>query len=289
MNKKKIMASYDENDFLPYHYVSMGGQVVLKRLCVEDICDALASGEHKRVVILSGAGVSTNAGIPDYRSPGGLYSRGIDAESLFDASKLGKTPESAELVRQIDEAEHTEAHTLAVFLHALGLLECVITQNIDGLYQRAGLPEDRVIEFHGSSERGNVVAYGDAIDVKVAKDSRAAMEAADMVLVMGTSLQVAPFCALPNILRKEGYRVLVDIDPENAFDNAWTGSAYRRSNAGMVVSSWMKFAGRKVTLRSSFGHSYSKRYRKWRKQDVFAADCDEFAEALMRGLVERLI
>lgn len=269
--------------------VSGDGQVIIQNNDVTSLCEMITSHPYERIVILSGAGVSTNAGIPDYRSEGGLYSSGISAERLFDAESIDSHPEAIKLAEQMRVAEYTDSHTLPVFLHALGILVCVITQNVDGLYQRAGLPDEKIVEFHGSMSSGNVVAYGGAIDPEVADRSLKAMESADMVIVMGTSLQVSPFCALPNLLHKSGCRVLVDLFPTGTFRNEWNLTPYQCRMRGQMIGSSMKFGSRHVTLRSKFGQKYNKKHRKWREQHVFESDCDLFSEALMRGIVKNMI
>ncbi|HKC06932.1 MAG TPA: Sir2 family NAD-dependent protein deacetylase, partial [Methylomirabilota bacterium] len=117
-----------------------------------------------RIVVFTGAGVSTESGIPDFRSPGGIWDRFDPTEFTFQnfmASERGRR-RYWELGRTtfpvIRRAEPNPAHHALVTLWRLGKLDCVITQNIDNLHQRAGLPADRVIELHGNATRARCLS-----------------------------------------------------------------------------------------------------------------------------------
>ncbi len=109
----------------------------------------------KRLVIFTGAGVSTESGLPDFRSPGGIwdsfdpddfsYQRFISDESVRKKHwRLLKSLAPA--------AEPNAAHYAITELYRLGKLDCVITQNVDNLHQKAGLPGDKVFELHGNMQ-----------------------------------------------------------------------------------------------------------------------------------------
>ena len=109
----------------------------------------------KRVVVFTGAGVSTESGVPDFRSPGGIWERFDPAD--FTYQKLISSPESKRKWWQIfrergltTEAEPNQAHLAIAELDKLGKLDCVITQNVDNLHCKAGLAEDKVFELHGN-------------------------------------------------------------------------------------------------------------------------------------------
>jgi NAD-dependent deacetylase len=111
--------------------------------------------EAKRIVVFTGAGVSTESGIPDFRSPGGLWTK-FDPED-FTIDKFLSNPEtrlkqwrfllSSDLLKS---AGPNAAHEAIAELEALGRLDCVITQNIDNLHQRAGNHSNKVYELHGN-------------------------------------------------------------------------------------------------------------------------------------------
>jgi NAD-dependent deacetylase len=110
------------------------------------------------VAFLTGAGISTDSGIPDYRGPNGLWTRDPDAEKLVTYDYYMADPEirqrSWRLRRETAalDAEPNTAHQAITDLYRSGQVDvCVITQNTDGLHQLAGLPADRVLELHGSA------------------------------------------------------------------------------------------------------------------------------------------
>ncbi len=113
--------------------------------------------EAKRVVVFTGAGVSTESGIPDFRSPGGIWSK-YDPEE-FTIQKFLSSPEARRTHWKMlteggltMEAEPNPAHYAIAELYRLGKLDCVITQNVDNLHQEAGVPQDRVFELHGNMQ-----------------------------------------------------------------------------------------------------------------------------------------
>ena len=117
------------------------------------VADMITAAE--RVVVFTGAGVSTESGIPDFRSPGGIWSR-FDPEDFTIERFLA----SAETRRKqweillsgglLMDAEPNKAHRAIAELEAIGKLTCVITQNIDQLHQKAGNSPERVCELHGN-------------------------------------------------------------------------------------------------------------------------------------------
>jgi NAD-dependent deacetylase len=187
-----------------------------------------------RIAALTGAGISTAAGIPDFRGPSGLYvTRQYDPEKTFDIGYFDRDPTyffafARDFVQLIERVKPTLTHRFLAALEAQGKLEAVITQNIDGLHQKAG--SRRVLEVHGSVRSGHCrhcdKAYGyDALRVKVLGDAIARCEAcggvvkpdivffgeavrdmeeasraaarADLFLVIGSSLTVYPAALLP--------------------------------------------------------------------------------------------
>ena len=113
---------------------------------IDALCDRLAEliAGSKRVLVFTGAGISTESGIPDFRSPGGLWSR-FDPDDFtiqkFMSSEAARRRQW-QLMKEghITEAEPNAAHYAVAELHRLGKLDCVVTQNIDYLHQKAGVP-----------------------------------------------------------------------------------------------------------------------------------------------------
>ena len=130
---------------------------------VDKIADLIL--QSNRVVVFTGAGISTESGIPDFRSPGGIWSR-YDPED-FTIQKFLSNPESRRKQWQmftegglLANAEPNLAHNAIAELEKLGKLSCVITQNVDNLHQVAGNSPERVLELHGNMKRVRCMSCG---------------------------------------------------------------------------------------------------------------------------------
>lgn len=263
-----------------------------------DLSTSIAKGDFKDIIVVTGAGVSTNAGIPDYRSKDGLVAQltggGSNCpEDIFTrgfASEYESHPLYQERIQHIRNANPTPSHILCKWLSERGWLRRVYTQNIDGLHQKAGLPDDMVVEYHGSVFKDNIVLYGDPVSKSVIGqtfcDFVENKRSIDLILVMGTSLQVAPFCAIPNLVPKSCTRVLVDINPSNAFVNAWSKQTKEPESiyANTRCKTSVKFAKgcasaekRVVSLRPAW-----QQRGKWKSQYIVTSDVDKWAGEVMR-------
>jgi len=135
-------------------------------------------------VIFTGAGISTESGIPDYRSKGGIWDKFrpvyFDEFMSSKEARIEYWRRWSELYRDLIQAKPNPAHLAiaklhemglleAAKLHEMGLLEAVITQNIDGLHQQAGLPDDKIIELHGSTRRIRCMRCSKISSIKEAK------------------------------------------------------------------------------------------------------------------------
>lgn len=213
----------------------------------------------RRAVAFTGAGVSTESGIPDFRSPGGLWARFDPREFTYQnfvGSREGRRRYWA-LGRVtypvIRAATPNAAHVALAELHRLGRLDCCITQNIDGLHQRAGLPADAVIELHGNAARarcldcdvpytrdelherledgvevpdcpacGGVVKpttilFGEAMPAAAVAEAQRRAGAADLFVVLGSSLVVYPAAYMPVHAKRAGaVLVVVNLEPTRA-------------------------------------------------------------------------
>jgi len=126
--------------------------------------DRLADGaadliiRSEKIVVFTGAGVSTESGIPDFRSPGGIWER-FDPDDftyqkfISDASARWKQWQMLWKERLTETVQPNPAHHAIAALDRMGKLDCVITQNVDSLHQAAGVPGDKVFELHGSMRR----------------------------------------------------------------------------------------------------------------------------------------
>ena len=131
---------------------------------------------HRKIVIFTGAGVSTESGIPDFRSPGGIWERFDPNEFIFDRFLASERVREkywkfhTEIYYSMINAQPNPAHRACVDLDRRGKLDCVITQNIDNLHQRAGLPDEKVIELHGNALKVNCLSCGKDYDRKTVQE-----------------------------------------------------------------------------------------------------------------------
>ncbi len=113
--------------------------------------------EGGKNVVFTGAGISTESGIPDYRSQGGIWDkfRPVYFDEFMSAkeSRVEYWRQRVELYRAIAAAKPNQAHMSLARLNEMGLLQAVITQNIDGLHQASGLPDEKIVELHGNTCR----------------------------------------------------------------------------------------------------------------------------------------
>jgi len=122
---------------------------------------------QRRIVVFTGAGMSTESGLADFRSPGGIWER-YDAVD-FSYQKFIACPDSRARYwqfsllfwQQLAVARPNAGHRAIAELHRLGKLGCVITQNIDNLHQASGIPASKVIELHGSAHRVSCLGCGE--------------------------------------------------------------------------------------------------------------------------------
>src|SRR6202034_336592 len=153
--------------------------------------------EVKRLTVLTGAGISTDSGIPDFRGPDGTWTKNPAAERLSTYRVYMTDPEvrrrswQARLVHPAWIAEPNVAHRALARLAGSGIDTQVITQNIDGLHQRAGTPADRVIELHGTMLDVVCTGCGDRTAMAAALDRVRAGEADPPCPVCGGILQSA--------------------------------------------------------------------------------------------------
>ena len=202
-----------------------------------------------RIVGFTGAGVSTESGVPDFRSPDGVWARNrtVDFQE-FVSSEAGRV----EYWRQktaawpaMREAQPNAGHHAFVELHRQGRLLALITQNIERLHQRSGLPADSVLELHGTTteavcltcgdritsdeacrriEAGEraprcracggllkpaTVSFGQAMPLDVMARAQEAAETCDLMLAVGSSLVVEPAASIPRLAKAAGARLVI--------------------------------------------------------------------------------
>jgi NAD-dependent deacetylase len=199
------------------------------------------------VVALTGAGISTPSGIPDFRSPGsGLWER-FNPMLIASSFSFRLQPQAfyewaRPLARKLLEAEPNPAHRALAELEGMGLLKAVITQNIDNLHQRAG--SKRVLELHGNMRQAtclkcrkvvstqgmierfleegevpncqcggllkpNVVLIGEPLPKWVLLEAWGEAERCDLMLVVGSSLEITPASEIPFVALRCGAKSIV--------------------------------------------------------------------------------
>ena len=179
-----------------------------------------------RVVAFTGAGVSTESGIPDFRSPTGLWARYDPDDFSFPSFMRSEEARrrywavGRELYAAIRTAEPNAAHRAIVALERMGLLDCVITQNVDDLHQRAGTDPARVIELHGNATRVRCLAC----------DGRFARDAIQARLVVG---EAVPACGDCGGILKPLTVLFGEPMPAAAVSRRWTAPGRRGAS-----SSW---------------------------------------------------
>ncbi|WP_436502057.1 SIR2 family NAD-dependent protein deacylase [Actinokineospora sp. HUAS TT18] len=203
----------------------------------------------RRVVVLSGAGISTDSGIPDFRGPNGLWTKNPGAERMSNIAEYRRDPALRERTWQARSvhpgwtAEPNAAHRALADFESTGRLVAILTQNIDGLHQRAG--SKRVVELHGTMFqtvclscpdvrpmrealdrvaageadppclvcggilKSATVSFGQPLDRVVLDEARAAAVSADVLLAVGTSLGVQPAAGLVGLAARAGAAVVI--------------------------------------------------------------------------------
>ncbi len=203
----------------------------------------------RRGVVFTGAGISTESGIPDFRSPGGIWSKYQPVE--FD-DFLRSTDMRREFWRRksathgtVQDAEPSRGHRAVAELVRRGRVSSVITQNIDGLHQRSGVPDEKVIELHGNTTyahclecgerhelgpiketfdadeslptcrlcRGLVktatVSFGEPMPEEAMRRAEEETLGCDLFLATGSSLRVYPAAAFPALAKRGGARLVI--------------------------------------------------------------------------------
>jgi NAD-dependent deacetylase len=197
-------------------------------------------------VALTGAGISVESGIPDFRSAGGLWSKYDPMEFAYIKSFRANPAKVWQMLVELDQvllrADPNPAHLAMAELEMRGILKAIITQNVDSLHQRAG--STKVIEFHGNNRtlrcdscgqkfprdavslqtlpprcpcrgalRPELVFFGEAIPSDAYHQAMAAAEKCDFLLVVGTSASVAPASLIPRVAKQNG-AFLLEINPK---------------------------------------------------------------------------
>ena len=216
--------------------------------------------DSKTIVVFVGVGLSTESGIPDFRSPGGVWEK-YDPEDFYFDNFLSKETArekywqmATEMYDSMKDAEPNAGHYAIAELERLGKLDCLITQNIDGLHYKAGNSQEKVIELHGTAMhvaclkcykrydrpeiQGRIakgekaprcdacggllkpatISFGQSMpEWETAEASRRSGES-DLFMVIGSSLVVHPAASMPVVAKRSGARLVIINRDETACD-----------------------------------------------------------------------
>jgi NAD-dependent deacetylase len=238
---------------------------------LQDAIELIQPSRH--IVALTGAGISTESGIPDFRSPGSIWQQQPPVSYQDFISK----PEARQkywqtrraLSGQVAQAKSNAAHFALAELERMGVLLGIITQNFDGLHQDAGNQPERIVELHGTSreasctlcdarssmqelqqriDRGEIdptcpqcggymktatILFGQRVPDAVLVRAREMVDACDLFLVIGSSLQVTPAATLPRLaLTRDTPLIIINLQPTPLDDYA---DVILREKAGVAL------------------------------------------------------
>ncbi|WP_420638551.1 SIR2 family NAD-dependent protein deacylase [Candidatus Poriferisocius sp.] len=166
--------------------------------------------EAERVVVLTGAGISTDSGIPDFRGPEGLWTKNPEAEKTATLSSYVADPELRKRNWQrLAEGSMWEGkspnpgHRALVELERQGKLHTLITQNVDGLHRAAGTSEERLVEIHGTTSKVRCLTCGDLNPMASALERVRAGEADPPCLICGGILKSATISFGQNLVMED--------------------------------------------------------------------------------------
>ncbi len=212
--------------------------------------------------MVTGAGISTDSGIPDYRGPNGLWTkdpsaaRYVDLPAYLADAGLRRKAWQRRISHPAHQAQPNAAHRALVDLHRAGRLRAVLTQNIDGLHQRAGLPDDMVLELHGNIRQTECVAcgarrpmaeavarvrdgeadpsclscggilksatvfFGQSVDGELFARAGRLLAESDLIWVIGSSLRVAPIAGMVGAAAARSALLVTNAEPTRYDDVA---------------------------------------------------------------------
>ena len=205
--------------------------------------------EASRVVVFTGAGISTECGIPDFRSPGGIWTQNkpIDFNEFLESKRIRQEAwrRKFKLDDEFAGAQPGRGHKAIAHLVDTGKISHVVTQNIDNLHQASGVPEDRIIELHGNSTyakclecttryelewvraqfepeelppdcqkcggviKSATISFGQSMPQAEMSRAHEATLEADLFLAIGTSLVVYPAAGFPGLAKQHGAKLVI--------------------------------------------------------------------------------
>ena len=226
----------------------------------------------KQVVLFTGAGISTESGIPDYRSQGGIWDKFkpvyFDDFMTQKKARIQYWDQRLDMEKGLKHAQPNKGHKSIARLHEIGVLDSVITQNIDGLHQASGIPLEKVIELHGNTRRvrcmgckrlitweeamvminagarapecscggyykPDTISFGQAMPEKETQKAAMLSANSDVFIVVGSTLLVQPAALMPEYARNAGaFLVIINLS-ETPFDSLC--HVLIRDKAGIIL------------------------------------------------------
>lgn len=202
-----------------------------------------------RTVIFTGAGISTESGIPDFRSPGGIWTKmqPIDFSDFMASKDVRRESWRRKIASDgtISKAEPNRGHRAVAALVKRGTCSAIITQNVDDLHQRSGVPRDQVIELHGNTTfakclkcgeryelqeiyeefkkneeppvcskcggivKGATISFGQAMPEAEMARAQSETLASDLFIAIGSSLVVFPAAGFPIMAKENGAKLVI--------------------------------------------------------------------------------
>ncbi len=220
-----------------------------QEILIQKVADLI--NQARKVIVFTGAGVSTESGIPDFRSPGGVWHK-YDPEDFYyqkflssEAAREKYWQMSREFFEPIKNAQPNAAHMAVVQLEKIGKLDCVITQNVDNLHQKAGNSPEKVIELHGTTMtvsclscrkkypreeiqswllsgvrvprcevcegilKPDTISFGQPMPPLHTEESFRRARNCDLFIVIGSSLVVQPAASIPVEAKEHGAKLVI--------------------------------------------------------------------------------
>lgn len=253
-------------------------------ILIDRVADLIINA--KRMVVFTGAGVSTESGIPDFRSPGGIWDR-FDPDD-FTYHKFVSDPETRRKQWQMlqegaltTKAEPNPAHYAIAELNRLGKLDCVITQNVDSLHHKAGIPDDKIFELHGNMQwavclscgrrypfqqikvrlnegeeipdceachgilKPAAIFFGEPLPAKVLEEATARSYNSDLFIVIGSTLVIYPAAYMPIYATSSGAKLVIINLSSTPMDQE--AAVLIRAKAGETMSRVIKRVREKIS------------------------------------------
>ena len=223
---------------------------------IRQVAERIKTSRH--LVVFTGAGISTESGIPDYRSQGGIWDKFRPV--YFDEFMSSRTDriryweQRLDMEKSLKHSKPNPGHKAIARLHELGYLKTVITQNIDGLHQASGIPDDQVIELHGNTRRvrcmsckklitweeamalidagdpapecdcsgyykPDTISFGQAMPMEKTQRAAELSSKSDLFIVVGSTLLVQPAALMPEYAKNNGACLVIINLSETPYDS----------------------------------------------------------------------